>query len=238
VEFKNVTLRYHRYGVAVLKSVSFNILPGEKIAIVGRSGSGKTTLLVSLLRIAEPAEGDIMIDGVDIGSIGLADLRSRIAIIPQEPVMLSGTIRSNLDPFGSVPDEELWKALRAVHLGEKIEEMPTKLDTPILENGKMFTLAERQLFCIARAIIIKTKVVVFDEPVVSTDNETDELIQSCLRDNFADCTVIILASRFRLIVKADRIMVMDSGRAVEFDTPLALLDDPRSRFSRMALQTG
>ena len=122
--------------MAVLKSVSFSINPGEKIGIVGRSGSGKTTLLVSLLRIAEASEGRITIDGVDISQIGLYELRSRVAIIPQEPVMLTGTIRSNLDPFGVAGDEELWKALKAVHLGGKVEEMPMRLDTGVI--GKFY----------------------------------------------------------------------------------------------------
>ncbi|KAH6563419.1 hypothetical protein BASA60_010718 [Batrachochytrium salamandrivorans] len=238
IEFKNITLRYHRYGVAVLKSVSFHIRPKEKIAIVGRSGSGKTTLLMSLLRIAEPAEGQMLIDGVDTSTLGLSNLRSRIAVIPQEPVMLTGTIRSNLDPFGTCTDEEIWKALKGVHLGDKIHEMPAQLDTPIIENGKTFNLSERQLFCIARATLIKTSIVVFDEPTTSVDKETELLLQSVIRENFVDCTVIVLASRFRVIVQMDRVMVMHHGRVVEFDTPLALMDNPKSKFSLMLSQTG
>jgi ABC-type multidrug transport system fused ATPase/permease subunit len=131
VEFKNVTSKYQRYGVSVLKSVSFHIEPHEKIAIVGRSGSGKSTILMSLLRILEPSEGTILIDGVDTSCISLQKLRSRIAVIPQEPVMLTGTIRTNLDPDNLVQDDEIWVALKAVHLGEKIQEMPDKLETAI-----------------------------------------------------------------------------------------------------------
>jgi ABC-type multidrug transport system fused ATPase/permease subunit len=131
IEFLDVTSKYQRYGVSVLKNVSFHIHPKEKIAIVGRSGSGKTTILMSLLRIMEPSEGKILIDGVDVSSISLTNLRSRIAIIPQEPVMLTGTIRSNLDPFGNSSDNAVWSALKAVHLGEKISEMPDKLETAI-----------------------------------------------------------------------------------------------------------
>ncbi|KAJ3189633.1 Multidrug resistance-associated protein 1 [Irineochytrium annulatum] len=238
IEFKQVTVRYHQYGVAVLKSVSFKIAPGEKIGIVGRSGSGKTTLLVALLRIVEHVEGDIFIDGVDTSTVGLSDLRSRVAVIPQEPVLLTGTIRSNLDPFDSRSDEEVWKAVRDVHLGAKIEEMPLKLDTPIVENGRTFTLAERQLFCVARAILMKTRIVVFDEPTIAADNDTDALIQSTIRENFEHATVIVLASRFRMIAQADRIIVMEHGKIVEFDSPLRLLDNPRSKFSLMVSQTG
>ncbi|KAJ3297065.1 hypothetical protein HDU79_004908, partial [Rhizoclosmatium sp. JEL0117] len=236
VEFKQVTLRYNRYGVAILKGVSFKIQAGEKIGIVGRSGSGKSTILVALLRITEYSEGDILIDGVDIKTLGVADLRSRIAVIPQDPVLLTGTIRSNLDPFNRRSDEEIYSALKSVHLGQKIEEMPLKLDTLIVENGRAFSLAERQLFCIARAILLKTKIVVFDEPTVAADNETDTLIQSTISENFKDSTVIILASRFRMIAETDRIMVMKDGKIVEFDTPLALLDNPKSKFSLMLNQ--
>ncbi|KAJ3351300.1 Multidrug resistance-associated protein 1 [Entophlyctis luteolus] len=236
VEFKNVILRYNRYGVAILKGVSFLIAPGEKIGIVGKSGSGKSTILVALLRIAEYTEGDILIDGVDIKTLGVADLRSRIAVIPQDPVLLTGTVRSNLDPFCRRSDEEIWKALRSVHLGAKIEEFPQKLETAVVENGRAFSLAERQLFCVARAVLLNSKIVVFDEPTIAADSETDSLIQSTISENFADATVIILASRFRMIAETDRIMVMRDGKIVEFDTPLALLDNPRSKFSLMLNQ--
>ncbi|KAJ3130188.1 Canalicular multispecific organic anion transporter 2 [Nowakowskiella sp. JEL0407] len=237
IEFKNVVLRYNRYGVAVLKSVSFRIHSGEKIGIIGRSGSGKTTLLVALLRIVELTNGEILIDGINTGSIGLQDLRSRIAVIPQEPVLLSGTIRSNLDPHGDRVDEEIWKALKDARLNDKIKEMPMQLDTLVVENGKSFTQGERQLFCIARAILLKTSIVVLDEPATAVDPETDQLIQSVMFENFESSTVIILASRFNLIMQLDKVMVMDHGRVNEFDTPLALLDNPRSKFSLMVAQS-
>ncbi|KAJ3113679.1 Multidrug resistance-associated protein 1 [Phlyctochytrium bullatum] len=238
VEFKHVTLRYHRYGIAVLKSVSFRFNAGEKIGIVGRSGSGKTTLLVALMRIVDNIEGEIFVDDIDISTLSLSHLRSRIAVIPQEPVLLTGTIRTNLDPFGFRTDEEVWKAVRDVHLGAKIESMPLKLNTPISENGRAFSLAERQLFCVARAILMKTRIVIFDEPTTAADNETDALIQSTIHDNFKDATVIVLASRFRMIAQTDRIVVMDGGKIVESDTPVALLDNPRSKLSLMISQTG
>ncbi|KAJ3360933.1 Multidrug resistance-associated protein 4 [Kappamyces sp. JEL0680] len=208
IEFKDVTSKYQRYGVSVLKNVSFHIKPKEKIAIVGRSGSGKTTVLMSLLRIIEPTEGSILIDGIDVTSISLTNLRSRIAIIPQEPVMLTGTIRTNLDPFGNASDDAMWAALNAVHLGEKISEMPDKLDTTITE------------------------------PAVTVDRDTERLIQQVMNDNFAHCTVIFLATRFRVIVQMDKVMVMKHGEIVEFDTPLVLLDNPKSKFSLMLSQTG
>ena len=135
VEFKNVTSRYHRFGVLVIKNVSFTMQPGEKIAIVGRSGSGKSTIMMSLLRIIEPFEGSITIDGVDISTVNIHDLRSRIAVIPQEPIMLTGTFRTNLDPYQQSTDNEIWEALKVVHLCDKIKEMPDKLDTPVMGNN-------------------------------------------------------------------------------------------------------
>ncbi|KAI8811089.1 P-loop containing nucleoside triphosphate hydrolase protein, partial [Cladochytrium replicatum] len=238
IDFKNVVLRYNRYGVAVLKSVSFRIHHKERIGVVGRSGSGKTTLLVALLRIVELAQGEITVDGIDIRQIGLADLRSRIAVIPQEPVLLTGTIRSNLDPFGVRSDEEVWKALKSAHLGDKIHEMPLQLETPITENGKAFTQGERQLFCIARAVLLKSSIVVLDEPATAVDPETDELIRSVMAENFSEATVILLASRFNVVVELDKVIVMEHGKVVEFDSPLALLENPRSKFSLMVAQSG
>ncbi|KAJ3000995.1 Multidrug resistance-associated protein 4 [Globomyces sp. JEL0801] len=229
IVFKDVTSKYHRYGVSVLKGVTFHIEPREKIAILGRS--------VSILRIIEPSEGHMFIDGVDLSSISLKSLRSRIAIIPQEPVMLTGTIRTNLDPFGISTDEEIWDALKMVHLADKIEEMPNKLETAIAENGRKFNIPERQLFCIARAVLIRTKIIIYDEPSVIVDRDTERLIQQVMTENFADCTVIVLATRFRVIVQMDRVMVMKHGQIVEFDTPLALLDNPKSKFSLMLSQT-
>ena len=163
IEFKKVVLRYQNYGVAVLKKVSFIVRPGEKIGVVGKMGSGKTTLLISLLRVVEAAEGKILIDNLDVREIGLQDLRSKIAIIPQEPVLFVGTIRSNLDPFHRRTDQEIWAALDAAHLSENIKaNMPAKLETPIIENGRNFSLGQRQLFCIARAILFQSKILVLD----------------------------------------------------------------------------
>ncbi|TPX37470.1 hypothetical protein SmJEL517_g00565 [Synchytrium microbalum] len=233
IEFRNVVLRYHRYGVAVLKGVNVSIHGGETIAVVGRSGSGKTTLLVAMLRIVEASEGNVLVDNVNVSSIRLRELRSRIAVIPQEPVLLTGTVRSNLDPFGKRSDVDVWKALDSVHMGDKIRELPLKLDALITENGKMFTLAERQLFCIARAILLNTKIVVLDEPTSASDTDTDELIRKTLRDNFEDTTLIMLASHFLTAVQSDRILVMHNGQSVEFDTPMSLLDNPNSRFLKL-----
>ncbi|KAJ3088485.1 Multidrug resistance-associated protein 4 [Quaeritorhiza haematococci] len=226
IDFENVVLRYQKFGVAVLKNITFTIKPREKIGIVGRTGSGKSTLLISLLRIVEAAEGKIMIDGVDVSQIGLADLRKSIAIIPQEPVMFVGSIRSNLDPFSKSTDEEIWKALDAVQLGDVIRSMPGKLDSAVIENGSNFSLGQRQCFCIARAILARTRILVLDEATAAIDMQTDLMIQNAIKVAFSDLTVLTIAHRLNTIIESDRVLVMDAGHCVEFDEPIKLLEDP------------
>ncbi|KAG0240809.1 Multidrug resistance-associated protein 4 [Actinomortierella wolfii] len=239
IEFKNVVLRYHSYGVAVLKRVSFVVAPCEKIGVVGKMGSGKTTLLISLLRVVEAAEGKILIDGLDIREMGLRDLRSKIAIIPQEPVLFVGTIRSNLDPFHRRTDQEIWAALDAVHLSENIKQnMPMKLETPIVENGRNFSLGQRQLFCIARAILFQSRILVLDEATSAVDLQTDLLIQDTIKKNFANCTVLMIAHRLNTIIECDKILVMDDGRVVEFDRPAKLIQQENGYFHALVKQSG
>ncbi|KNE56750.1 hypothetical protein AMAG_02529 [Allomyces macrogynus ATCC 38327] len=238
VKFEDIVLKYHEFGVAVLKNVSLTIEPKEKIGIVGRTGSGKSTLLVSLLRIVESCGGRITIDGIDASTIGLKNLREAIAIIPQEPVLFKGDIRYNLDPFSRSTDEEIWKALDAVYLGDKIRKMPLKLESPVIENGKNFSLGQRQLFCIARAILSKAKILVLDEASASIDMQTDALIQASIKKNFADLTVLTIAHRLNTIIESDRVLVMEAGRLVEFDEPLKLLDMPGGHFASLVSNTG
>ncbi|CAG8494665.1 10598_t:CDS:10 [Diversispora eburnea] len=222
------------WGEPVLKSVSFHVLPREKIGIVGKTGSGKSTLLVSLLRIVELSEGQILIDNLDTSTIGLRDLRNKIAIIPQEPVIFVGTIRSNLDPFKICTDEEIWDALKAVHLGEKVKSMPDKLVTQVLENGKNFSLGQRQLFCIARALLKKTNILVLDEATSAVDPQTDLLIQDTIKKVFRDHTILTINT----IMEADRILCLDEGRVVEFNTPTNLLNNPDGFFCKLVSRSG
>ncbi|KAG0021359.1 Multidrug resistance-associated protein 4 [Entomortierella chlamydospora] len=239
IEFKKVVLRYQSYGVAVLKKVSFVVQPGEKIGVVGKMGSGKTTLLISLLRVVEAAEGKILIDDVDIREIGLQDLRSKIAIIPQEPVLFVGTIRSNLDPFHRRTDQDIWAALDAVHLSENIKQnMPLKLETPIIENGRNFSLGQRQLFCIARAILFQSRILVLDEATSAVDLQTDLLIQETIKKNFANCTVLMIAHRLNTIIECDKILVMEDGRVVEFDHASKLIENKEGYFHNLVSQSG
>ncbi|KAJ9087821.1 hypothetical protein DSO57_1029226 [Entomophthora muscae] len=238
VEFQNVVLRYHKFGVNVLKNVSFAIRPSEKIGIVGRTGSGKSTLLISLLRIVEAAEGRVLVDGVDISKIGLRDLRTKVAIIPQEPVLFVGTIRTNLDPFNRCPDEEIWRALHAVHLAGKIRAMPRQLESEVVENGKNFSVGQRQLFCIARAVLSQAKVLVLDEATAAIDMATDLLIQTAIKANFSEMTVLTIAHRLNTIIESDRVLVMDGGKVMEFDEPITLLNKPNGDFAALVAQTG
>ncbi|KAH7042284.1 P-loop containing nucleoside triphosphate hydrolase protein [Linnemannia elongata] len=239
IEFKKVVLRYQNYGVAVLKKVDFLVQARQKIGVVGKMGSGKTTLLISLLRVVEAAEGQILIDNVDIREIGLQDLRSKIAIIPQEPVLFVGTIRSNLDPFHRRTDQEIWDALDAVHLSENIKlNMPLKLETPIIENGRNFSLGQRQLFCIARAILIQSRILVLDEATSAVDLQTDLLIQETIKKNFADCTVLMIAHRLNTIMECDKILVMEDGRVVEFEHPTKLIENKDGYFYSLVNQSG
>lgn len=238
IQFNQIVLKYQELGVAVLKGVTLNIKPREKVGIVGRTGSGKSTLLISLLRIVESAEGKIFIDGVDISKIDLRDLRSNIAIIPQEPILFVGTIRENIDLFEKATDEEIWRALDSVHLGDSIRKMELKLKSPVIENGKNFSLGERQLFCIARAIISKTKILVLDEATAAIDLQTDKLIQQSIKTNFTNQTVLTIAHRLNTIMESDKILVMDAGKVVEFAPPLALLKRPDGYFNSLLEQTG
>lgn len=238
IHFSKIVLKYHELGVAVLKSVSLNIKPREKVGIVGRTGSGKSTLLISLLRIVESSEGQITIDGIDISKIGLRDLRSKITIIPQEPVLFVGSVRKNIDLFDKCSDEQIWTALDACQLGDVIRKMGQKLESAVVENGKNFSVGERQLFCLARAICSKSKIFVLDEATAAVDPTTDALIQSVIKTNFADFTILTIAHRLNTIMESDKILVMDAGKVVEFAPPLALLTLNDGYFTSLLKETG
>ncbi|XP_065413698.1 ATP-binding cassette sub-family C member 5 isoform X4 [Chrysemys picta bellii] len=233
VVFENAEMRYRENLPLVLKKVSFTIKPKEKIGIVGRTGSGKSSLGMALFRLVELSGGCIKIDGVKINDIGLADLRSKLSIIPQEPVLFSGTVRSNLDPFNQYSEEQIWDALERTHMKECIAQLPMKLESEVMENGENFSVGERQLLCIARALLRRCKVLILDEATAAMDTETDVLIQETVREAFADCTMLTIAHRLHTVLGSDRIMVLTQGQVVEFDTPSALLSNENSRFYAM-----
>ncbi|XP_041974686.1 ATP-binding cassette sub-family C member 4 isoform X2 [Aricia agestis] len=232
LEFRNCYMKYTPEDLPVLKNLNLVIESGWKVGIVGRTGAGKSSLISSLFRLAI-VEGEVIIDGVDTGSLALQDLRSKISIIPQEPVLFSASIRYNLDPFNSYEDDALWQALEAVDLKAAIP----ALDFKVSEGGSNFSLGQRQLVCLARAILRGNRILVLDEATANVDPKTDEFIQRTIRTRFADCTVLTVAHRLNTIMDSDRVMVMDSGRLVEFDYPYRLLSNPEGHFTKMVNET-
>ncbi|XP_072382028.1 ATP-binding cassette sub-family C member 4-like isoform X2 [Diabrotica undecimpunctata] len=233
VEFKNVFLRYTLDSAPVLRNLNLVFRAGEKIGVVGRTGAGKSSLVSALFRLS-PLEGSVKVDGVDTVNVELHKLRSTISIIPQEPVLFSATVRYNLDPFETVSDEQIWDALEKVELKHSI----TDLEMEIREGGSNFSTGQRQLMCLARAIVRNNKILVLDEATANVDPSTDALIQKTIRKNFKYCTVITIAHRLNTIMDSDKVLVMDAGQSVEFDHPHILLKDDEGYFSKMLKETG
>ncbi|CAH2099918.1 unnamed protein product [Euphydryas editha] len=232
VEFRNCYMKYTPEDLPVLKNLNLVIESGWKVGIVGRTGAGKSSLISSLFRLAI-LEGEVLIDDVDTAYLSLQELRSKISIIPQEPVLFSASIRYNLDPFNCYDDEKLWKALEAADLKAVIP----ALDFKVSEGGSNFSLGQRQLVCLARAILRGNRILVLDEATANVDPKTDEFIQKTIRKRFSDCTVITVAHRLNTIMDSDRVMVMDSGCLVEFDHPYRLLNNPEGYFTKMVKET-
>ncbi|NWR10247.1 MRP4 protein, partial [Paradoxornis webbianus] len=237
IAFENVNFTYSLDGPLVLRHLSVLIAPREKVGIVGRTGAGKSSLIAALFRLAEP-EGRIWIDKYLTSELGLHDLRKKISIIPQEPVLFTGTMRKNLDPFNEYTDEELWNALEEVQLKEVVEDLPNKMETQLAESGSNFSVGQRQLVCLARAVLKKNRILIIDEATANVDPRTDEFIQKTIRETFAHCTVLTIAHRLNTIIDSDRIMVLDAGRLKEYGEPYILLQEQDSLFYKMVQQVG
>jgi ABC-type multidrug transport system fused ATPase/permease subunit len=239
VEISNLTIAYpSQPDVPVLKSVSLTIKEGEKIGVVGRTGAGKSTLASCLFRIIDEYQGDVIIDGRNIKTMGLETLRKQLFIILQDPILFQGSLRTNLDPENEFKDEELWQVLEKCQLKEYVGSFEQKLDEPITENGIQFSLGQKQLLGIAVAMLKKPKIIVFDESTSAMDNDSDTIIQGIIEAHFQDATVISIAHRLNTVIQYDRILVLDQGNVVDFETPHILLQKQDSIFNQMALATG
>ncbi|PON96560.1 ATP-binding cassette containing protein [Trema orientale] len=226
VHLKDLQVRYRPNTPLVLKGITLSINGGEKIGVVGRTGSGKSTLIQVFFRLVEPSGGRIIIDDIDISVLGLHDLRSRFGIIPQEPVLFEGTVRSNIDPVGDYSDEEIWKSLERCQLKDVVAAKPEKLDAPVVDNGDNWSVGQRQLLCLGRVMLKRSRLLFMDEATASVDSQTDAVIQRIIREDFASCTIISIAHRIPTVMDCDRVLVVDAGRAKEFDKPSRLIERP------------
>ncbi|KAK4384895.1 ABC transporter C family member 10 [Sesamum angolense] len=233
VEIQDLQIKYRPDAPLVLRGISCTFEGGQKIGIVGRTGSGKTTLIGALFRLVEPAGGKIVVDGIDISKIGLHDLRSRFGIIPQDPTLFTGSVRYNLDPLGQHTDEEIWKVLGKCQLKEAVQEKEGGLDSPVVEDGSNWSMGQRQLFCLGRALLRRSKILVLDEATASIDNTTDMILQKTIRTEFADCTVITVAHRIPTVMDSTMVLAISDGKLVEFDEPMKLMKREDSLFGQL-----
>ena len=240
IRFENYSVQYRPETEIVLKNLNFEIKPKEKIGIVGRTGSGKSTIALCLFRILEAKEGKIYMDDVDISQIGLKKLRSNITIIPQDPTLMEGSLKFNIDPLNNHTEQEIENVMREIgfwYICERnLEENKNKPDNEkglnmiITENGGNISIGERQLICITRAILRKSKIIVMDEATASIDVNTENIIQKAINNLLNDSTILTIAHRIKTVLNSDRILVLDNGEVIEFDNPKTLLANKNSMF--------
>ncbi|KAK7279862.1 hypothetical protein RJT34_24921 [Clitoria ternatea] len=233
VEIQDLKIRYRSDSPLVLRGISCTFEGGHKIGVVGRTGSGKSTLIGALFRLVEPAGGKIIVDGIDISSIGLHDLRSRFGIIPQDPTLFNGTIRFNLDPLSQHSDQDIWEVLGKCQLREVVVEKDEGLDSSVVEAGANWSTGQRQLFCLGRALLRRSRILVLDEATASIDNATDLILQKTIRTEFADCTVITVAHRIPTVMDCSKVVAINDGEVVEYDEPMKLMKTEGSLFGQL-----
>ena len=238
LEIDNLSMRYRPGLPLVLKNLTFTVNPGEKVGICGRTGSGKSSMFVALFRIVEPAAGTVRLDGIDIRTLGLHDLRSKMAMIPQDPFMFAGSIRSNLDPFDEHKDDAVWEVLGKVGLRAVVEKAAKRLDMEVIDNGANFSLGQRQLLCMARALLRQSRILMMDEATASVDMDSDALIQRTVRDAFSQCTTLTIAHRLNTIMDSDKVAFLDKGELVEYGEPEELLQNKLGKFSALVAGSG
>lgn len=233
IEFRNVKMKYRDHLPFALNDISFEIKGGEKIGVVGRTGAGKSSIALTLFRIFELTDGKIEIDHIDISKIGLHDLRKNLCLIPQDPIIFSTTIRQNLDPFDEFSDYQIWNALEKLKMKKFIETFPKQLNDHLLEDGSNLSVGQKQLICLCRGILKNAKIIVLDEATSNIDMEYDEIIQKAIHDLFKQSTVITIAHRLNTILDYDKVMVVDKGKIVEYNSPKALSKDENSFFTKL-----
>jgi ABC-type multidrug transport system fused ATPase/permease subunit len=238
INFEGVVMPYLPNSPPVLKGISFSIRPGEKVGVVGRTGAGKSSLIVALYRLAEISEGKIEVDSIDCSFVNLNKLRSSMAIIPQEPVMFGGTLRSNLDPFNQHDDEELLDVLYKCLLGPVMEANEDGLDAKVDLMGSNYSLGTQQLICLARAMLKPSRILLMDEATAALDSDTDAAVQQVLKEHFSDRTIFTIAHRLDTIITSDRILTVNSGVVAEYERPDVLLEDPESIFYELCMNAG
>jgi ATP-binding cassette subfamily C (CFTR/MRP) protein 1 len=238
LEVDNLSMRYRPGLPLVLKNLTFTVNSGEKVGICGRTGSGKSSMFVALFRIVEPATGTVRLDGIDIRTLGLRDLRSKMAMIPQDPFMFAGSIRSNLDPFDEHQDDAVWEVLEKVGLRPMVDKSAKRLDMEVIDNGANFSLGQRQLLCMGRALLRQSRVLMMDEATASVDMDSDALIQKTVREAFSDCTTLTIAHRLNTIMDSDKVAFLDRGELVEYGEPDELLKNKIGKFSALVSGSG
>ncbi|KAF7814158.1 ABC transporter C family member 8-like [Senna tora] len=235
IYLQGLEIRYRPNAPLVLKGITCTFKEGSRVGVVGRTGSGKTTLISALFRLVEPAKGDILIDGISICSMGLKDLRMKLSIIPQEPTLFKGSIRTNLDPLGLYSDEEIWMALEKCQLKATICSLPNLLDSSVSDEGENWSVGQRQLFCLGRVLLKRNKILVLDEATASIDSATDAILQRIIRQEFSECTVITVAHRVPTVIDSDMVMVLSFGKLLEYDEPSKLMET-NSSFSKLVAE--
>ncbi|CAI9767155.1 unnamed protein product [Fraxinus pennsylvanica] len=235
IDMVDLKIRYRPNAPIVLKGITCTFSEGTRVGVVGRTGSGKTTLISALFRLVEPYSGQIIIDGIDICSIGLRDLRLKLSIIPQEPTLFKGSIRTNLDPLGLHSDDEIWKALEKCQLKDTIIRLPNLLDSSVSDEGENWSMGQRQLFCLGRVLLRRNRILVLDEATASIDSATDAILQKIIREEFANCTVITVAHRVPTVIDSDMVMLLSFGKLVEYDEPSKLMEI-NSSFSKLVAE--